>query len=723
MSKRNSIEVIVNNSSPSSESFSNKIYVSPGITSAIRSKYLRIKEFVFLWSESSALEANFIHLNFSQRKCLNLLPGDKALISSYSLSSYDSEITLMLLEVELQSKIEYKISSEVISSFVRKALSGHFLANGQRFSLKIENQVLFFFVTMVETKNLTDFVPGETFGIFEPALLAEHSVIEYKSVSFQLKIADANFRRTSSLLKPQWNFERLGIGGLDSEFTDIFRRAFASRVFPSSVVEKLGIKHVKGILLHGPPGTGKTLIARQIGKMLNAREPKIISGPEIYSKYVGDSEKNIRDLFADAEAEYKAKGDESELHILIFDEMDSICRKRGTISDNSGVSDSVVNQLLAKIDGVDALNNLLIIGMTNKLELIDSALLRPGRFEVHVEIGLPDENGRLQILKIHTNQMTTSDILAKDVNLNELATLTQNFSGAEIEGLVRSATSFALNRQVKHDGTSTVESIKVQMNDFLHALTEVKPAFGSTDQLGKFIPKIFLDWGTELFTLKQQVRLFLTQVRNSDLTPLVSLLLTGVEGCGKSAFAATIAAKSDFPYVRIISPDDYVGLSENAKLEKLVTVFENAYKSVLSVIVIDDLEHILEFVPLGMRFSSATLQAISVLLRRPPPKNRKLFLLCTSSNLELMERLGLLSCFSLNLEMPVLRNKNDICRVLSKLAGFSTDDLNLIEREFIIPKEGIAIKKLLLVTEAAKSASSEDSLGQRFLDYFEFLKK
>lgn len=141
----------------------------------------------------------------------------------------------------------------------------------------------------------------------------------------------------------------MGIGGLDSEFSNIFRRAFASRIFPPALVEKLGIQHVRGILLYGPPGTGKTLMARQIGKMLNAREPKVVNGPEILNKFVGQSEENIRKLFADAEKEYQAKGDESALHIIIFDELDAICKQRGGRNDGTGVGDSVVNQLLSKV--------------------------------------------------------------------------------------------------------------------------------------------------------------------------------------------------------------------------------------------------------------------------------------------------------------------------------------------------------------------------------------
>ena len=132
--------------------------------------------------------------------------------------------------------------------------------------------------------------------------------------------------------------------------------------------------------------------------MLNGKEPKIVNGPEMLSKYVGASEENIRNLFKDAEAEYKLKGEDSDLHVIIFDELDSVFKQRGSgKSDGTGVGDNVVNQLLSKMDGVDQLNNILVIGMTNRLDLIDTALLRPGRFEIQIEISLPDEKGRKDI--------------------------------------------------------------------------------------------------------------------------------------------------------------------------------------------------------------------------------------------------------------------------------------------------------------------------------------
>ena len=176
----------------------------------------------------------------------------------------------------------------------------------------------------------------------------------------------------------------------------------------------------------------------------------------------------------------------SDLHIIIFDELDAITKQRGTTGGGTGVGDTVVNQLLSKMDGVDQLNNILIIGMTNRLDMIDEALLRPGRLEVHMEINLPDSKGRLQILNIHTHKMRTNKIMDSDVDLEELAGLTKNFSGAEIAGLIKSATSFAFNRHVKVGSMANykddVAEMKVKRQDFMMALEEVRPAFGISEE-------------------------------------------------------------------------------------------------------------------------------------------------------------------------------------------------------------------------------------------------
>ena len=175
------------------------------------------------------------------------------------------------------------------------------------------------------------------------------------------------------------------VGGLDAELNTIVRRALASRLYPPALTRQLGLSPVRGICLYGPPGCGKTLLAREIARALKAREPKIVNGPEMMSKYVGDSEEYIRALFAEARLEQQEAGDESALHVIVFDEMDAFTRERGSLAgDTTGIRDSVVNQLLAVMDGVDSLDNILVVGLTNRPELMDPALLRPGRLEVQV---------------------------------------------------------------------------------------------------------------------------------------------------------------------------------------------------------------------------------------------------------------------------------------------------------------------------------------------------
>lgn len=441
-----------------------------------------------------------------------------------------------------------------------------------------------------------------------------------------------------SIFNPDWDFGKMGIGGLDKEFNAIFRRAFASRVYPPELVEKLGCKHVKGILLFGPPGTGKTLMARQIGTMLNSREPKIVNGPQILDKYVGESEANIRRLFADAEEEEKRLGPNSGLHIIIFDEIDAICKARGSVAGNSGVHDTVVNQLLSKIDGVDQLNNILVIGMTNRKDMIDEALMRPGRLEIQMEIGLPNEDGRVQILNIHTKRMREFKKINPDVDNRELASLTKNFSGAELEGLVRAAQSTAMNRLIKAASKVEVdpeamEKLLVNRADFLHALeNDVKPAFGTAaEALDSYLSKGFVNWGVPVSGLMEDGKLYTQQAKAPESFGLVSVLLEGPPNSGKTALAAKLALLSDFPFVKICSPDEMVGFTESAKCLQIRKVFDDAYRSTLSCIVVDNLERLLDYGPIGPRYSNLTLQALLLLLKKPPPKGRKLLILCTSS--------------------------------------------------------------------------------------------
>lgn len=202
--------------------------------------------------------------------------------------------------------------------------------------------------------------------------LLSETQVELKVPPNSLITLSTSQSNEKNIFRPDFSIEDMGIGGLNEELFNIFRRTFASRRYSTSTIKRFGIKHVKGILLYGPPGTGKTLIARQLAKALNVKDLKIVNGPEIFSKFVGESEENIRKLFAEARADEQKLGDKSPLHIIVFDEIDAICKQRGMQGGvGSQVSDQVVNQLLTNIDGVEALNNIVVIGMTNRKDLLD----------------------------------------------------------------------------------------------------------------------------------------------------------------------------------------------------------------------------------------------------------------------------------------------------------------------------------------------------------------
>jgi vesicle-fusing ATPase len=271
---------------------------------------------VFTIRADNSVKEGEIGFSAFQRKWALISIETKIPVSPFNFDARVSSIGLMTVEVDFLSKKVNtldpydtdKLSMEFVQSFCNQAFTV-----GQSFAfqpLDGSKKMLTVTVKSIEAADFAAAVQGKssTKKMLKSGQLFNNSSICFERVegsSINLTGKSKGKIQQQSIINPDWDFTKMGIGGLDTEFNTIFRRAFASRVFPAEIIQQLDMKHVRGILLYGPPGTGKTLMARQIGKMLNTREPKIVNGPQILDKYVGESEANIRKLFAEAEEEEK----------------------------------------------------------------------------------------------------------------------------------------------------------------------------------------------------------------------------------------------------------------------------------------------------------------------------------------------------------------------------------------------------------------------------------
>ncbi|MHA1271225.1 MAG: CDC48 family AAA ATPase [Candidatus Helarchaeota archaeon] len=376
------------------------------------------------------------------------------------------------------------------------------------------------------------------------------------------------------------------VGGLDEAIQRV-REMIELPLKHPELFQTLGIDPPKGVLLHGPPGCGKTLLAKAVA---NESEAHFISlnGPEIMSKFYGQSEQRLREIFDEAEKEAPS--------IIFIDEIDSIAPKRSEVTGE--VERRVVAQLLALMDGLKGRGNVIIIGATNRPNSIDAALRRPGRFDREIEIGIPDVNGRKEILLIHTRGMPLSN-----VNLDEIARRTHGFVGADLAALCREAAMFSLrkilseiNLDEKIIPNHILQKLKVSMDDFNEALKRLEPS--ALREVIVEIPNVHWEDIGGLDDVKNElIKAIEWPIKYSEvferlgIRPLKGILLFGPPGCGKTLLAKAVATESEANFITIKGPEVYskwVGESEKAIRE----IFRKARLSAPSIIFFDELDAI-----------------------------------------------------------------------------------------------------------------------------------
>ena len=377
------------------------------------------------------------------------------------------------------------------------------------------------------------------------------------------------------------------IGGIKNEVSRL-REMIELPLRHPELFKRLGVEAPKGVLLHGPPGTGKTLVAKAVAHETNANF-YTIGGPEIMSKFYGESEERLREIFKKAEENAPA--------IIFIDEIDSIAPKREEVSGE--VERRVVAQLLSLMDGMSSRGKVVVIGATNRINAIDPALRRPGRFDREIEIGVPDKEGRLEILQIHTRGMP----LEKDVDLEVIANMSHGFVGADLQAVAKEAGIRALRKVLPEIDLTTenipsdiLKKIVVTMDDFLSVIKEIEPS--ALREVFVEIPDVKWNDIGGLADVKQELQeavewplkyqgLFLY----SDATPPKGILLYGPPGTGKTLMAKAAAHESEANFISIKGPEllsKWVGESEKGVRE----VFRKARQAAPCIVFFDEIDAI-----------------------------------------------------------------------------------------------------------------------------------
>jgi transitional endoplasmic reticulum ATPase len=408
----------------------------------------------------------------------------------------------------------------------------------------------------------------------QPVIISENT-----EVSLNSKAVDISDEKI-----PEITYE--DIGGLSEEIKKIRELVEIPMKHPE-IFERLGIEPPKGILLHGPPGTGKTLLAKAVANESEANFI-LLNGPEIMSKFYGESEKKIRDIFDEAEKTAPA--------IIFIDEIDAIAPKREDVQGE--VERRVVSQLLTMMDGLKSRGKVVVIGATNRINAIDEALRRPGRFDRELEISVPSKEGRLQILKIHTRNMPFD----KDVNLEEIASLTHGFVGADLQALTKETAMVVLRRllpQMNLDKEEKIsqeilEQLIIKQEDFFDALKVVRPS--AMREVLVETPNVGWKDVGGLNKIKEELKEAVEwPIKNPEvfkrmgIKPSKGILLYGPPGTGKTLLAKAVAKESEANFIQVKGPSllsMWVGKSE----EGMRKVFERARQVAPCIIFFDEID-------------------------------------------------------------------------------------------------------------------------------------
>jgi transitional endoplasmic reticulum ATPase len=405
-------------------------------------------------------------------------------------------------------------------------------------------------------------------------IITEHTQLSVKTEPVEM----------TEIMRPSVTYD--DIGGLDEELQRV-REMIELPLKHPELFERLGIDPPKGVLLYGPPGTGKTLIARAVANEAGANFYSI-QGPEIMSKFYGQSEERLREIFAEAEKNAPS--------VIFIDVLDSIAP--WWVEVQGEVERRVVAQLLTLMDGMSARGNVIVIAATNRIEAIDPALRRPGRFDREIEIGIPTAEGREEILQIHTRGMPLDD----DVQIKYIASVTHGFAGADLAALAREAAMKALRRYLpeidldKPIPVSILEKMKVTNADFQAALREIEPS--AMREVLIEVPNVRWEDIGGLEDVKRQLREVIEMpledpeaFARMGIRPPRGVLLFGAPGTGKTMIAKAIATQSKANFISIKGPEvmsKWVGESEKA----IRMIFKKAKQVAPSIVFLDEIDAI-----------------------------------------------------------------------------------------------------------------------------------